>query len=137
MKLAQAWFGPPATEQELASVRRIAPAAIADDLDRFYRKHNGAERAFDDVDFTVDRFDSLRIDDIALTADPDMRRSLDESFPGYWAFGGDAGGQTIAYDMQAENQWPLVLILPGDSDPPTFLARSLDELSEKYFQPDY
>ncbi|CAN5766836.1 hypothetical protein BH11VER1_BH11VER1_39570 [soil metagenome] len=136
MKLAETWYEPPASEQELALMKRIAPAAVAFELDRFFRKHNGAERAFVDVDYATDRFDCLRIDNIALLTDPDVRRSLDDCFPGYWAIGGDAGGQILAYAMLSEVPWPLVLILPGDADPPTVLARSLDELSEKYFRPD-
>lgn len=133
MRLAQAWLGLPASEQELAAIRALAPSSIRDELERFYLKHNGAERSFDDVDYGVDRFDSLRIDDIARVTDPETRSSLDRGFPGFWVIGSDGGGQLVAYDMREALQWPIVLILPGDGESPLVLAKDLDELSRLYF----
>ncbi|MCW1916527.1 SMI1/KNR4 family protein [Luteolibacter sp. GHJ8] len=135
MRLAEIWTGAPVTEGEITAIRAVAPESIANELERFYRKCNGAERGFNEVDYAADKFDCLRIDAVDITINPETRRTLEECFPGYWVIGSDAGAQLIAYDMDAELPWPIVLILPGDDAPPTVLARNLDELCELYFSP--
>jgi len=135
MKHGEAWFGNPASDNYLAAIGNVAPAEIAGDLIRFYRKHDGADRAFDDVDFNKDHFDYLTIDSIDALLE--SRETMAELFPSYRVIGGDGGGHLMAYEMDQPAPWPIVLILPGYTDPPenppVLLAGNLDELMRRYF----
>ena len=128
--------GPAASADKREELKVILPPGIPADYLGFFESHDGAEICFDEVNWLEANFDCLRIDSVADMLDSKTRAALAEVFPDLFVIGSDGGGQVIAYDMTRQAPWPIVLHLPGSSEPGNapILAASMTEFMQTFLQ---
>ena len=111
MKVEGRHFPAPASATQIALVRDALPAATPPDYFDFLATTDGAEIWFDED--SPEGFDCLRFYSVAEMLDGSSRRTLNELMPTLLVIGGDQGSQFLAYDMEADAPWPIVMFMPG------------------------
>ena len=136
MKIAGIQTRPPAPTEKLKALEAIIPPGVPADYLNFFKRCDGADIWFDEVDWSRDEFDDLRLDSVDEMLDPTTRTALNKAFPELFVIGTDGGGQVLAYDKTRPAPWPIVIHLPGYTKPGTapIVASSMTELVQSYLQ---
>ena len=136
MKIAGTQARPPASAERRKSLEVVLPPGLLVDYLTFFERCDGADIWFDDVDWTIDQFDYLRLASVEEMLNPKTREAHRELFPDLFVIGSDGGSQVLAFDMTRPPPWPIVMHLPGFStaENRSVIATSMRELMETYLE---
>ena len=97
---------PPATETDILGLVAVCPVKLPEEYLDLLRYSHGGEGsvALPPHWFVLDRVDVV----IDIQGDEFYR----ESFRGFWFFGGNGGGEMLAFDLRGDEPWPIVMIDP-------------------------
>ena len=121
-------FPPPASAENLASLKLALPRETPSDYFAFMERADGGQIWFI-ADASAD-FDCIRIYSVSRMLE--LRASHQELFPSLVVIGGDQGSQYLGYDTSASVPWPIVMHLPGWGT--SQVATSFTELVRRYFR---
>ncbi|GEP44261.1 SMI1/KNR4 family protein [Brevifollis gellanilyticus] len=136
MKIVGTQTPPPASVEKRNALEAMLPPDLPADYLILFENYDGADIWFDDVDWSRDEFDYLRLDSVDEMLDVETRATLSETFPGLFVIGSDGGGQILAYDSTRPKPWPIVMHLPGYSKlgSAPVVASSMTELMQRYLK---
>jgi hypothetical protein len=93
-----------ASEQEIASLRKVLPFEPPDEYLEFLRFSNGGEGelALDPLWF--------QLFEVAFALQLWQDQNYRNEYPDLYFFGSNGGGESIAFDMSQPEPWPIVMI---------------------------
>ena len=119
------WHGnAPAEPDSLNLLRVAAGVELPDDYLRFLAFSDGGEGPLGvDPGYIV-------IDPVNDVVAHKKNRTFEEFFPGFLVFGGNGGGELLAFDIRSSGPWPVVMIAMTNIDLSESVVRIAADFSE-------